>query len=99
MCKCSNISREGQKYCAKCHAAYMKEWRKTHKLKGSMRKKQNARAYLHTYIKRGKLQKLPCCICGLTDNLEAHHEDYNKPLEVVWFCRTHHLEYHKNLNA
>ena len=75
----------------------MREWRGTHRLKGSMRKKQNARAYLHTYIKRGKLQKLPCCICSSSEHIEGHHDDYNnKPLDVTWFCRYHHLEYHKN---
>jgi len=26
--------------------------------------------------------------------LEAHHEDYNKPLEVMWFCQKHHKLHH-----
>lgn len=26
---------------------------------------------------------------------EAHHPDYSKPLEVVWYCRVHHFEAHK----
>lgn len=44
-------------------------------------------------IKKGILKRLPCEICG--EFGEAHHEDYNKPLEVRWLCRTHHMEAHR----
>lgn len=54
-----------------------------------------ARAYLKTYVNRGKIKKLPCSTCG-DENSEAHHDDYSKPLEVIWLCRKHHLEKHKN---
>jgi len=56
------------------------------------RKKANARAYLHEYIKRGKITKGVCEVCGKP--AEAHHDNYDKPLEVRWFCREHHLELH-----
>lgn len=29
------------------------------------------------------------CFCGST-KVEAHHEDYSKPLEVIWLCKKHH---------
>ena len=44
-------------------------------------------------VKKGKLKRKPCRICG-TEKVEAHHEDYSKPLKVLWFCRKHHREYH-----
>ena len=62
------------------------------------RKKANARSYLHVYVKRGKVQKGQCEVCGC-ERAEAHHEDYTKPLEVHWLCRDHHLELHLAIKA
>ena len=69
----------------------MREWRKTHRLAGEQLKRARARSYLHVYIKRGKVQRGPCETCG-RKKVEAHHDDYSKPLQVRWFCRKHHLE-------
>lgn len=44
--------------------------------------------------KTGILLKKPCEICGKQFAM-AHHDDYNKPYEVKWFCHVHHAEYHK----
>lgn len=44
----------------------------------------------------GELVKLPCEICGNV-KANAHHEDYSKPLEVVWLCQHHHVERHQEL--
>lgn len=44
-------------------------------------------------VRSGKLTKQPCEVCGEFD-VEAHHEDYSKPLEVEWLCRAHHLQRH-----
>lgn len=47
-------------------------------------------------IRDGKLEKLPCWICGNPD-VEAHHPyyDLNFPLDVVWLCVDHHKEVHR----
>ncbi len=83
----------GQGYCHECHAAKMRVWRKTHEISLEQRLRMNARSYLHVYIKRGKVNRGPCEKCGST-KVQAHHEDYNKPLEVHWLCKLHHLRHH-----
>ena len=40
----------------------------------------------------GKIVPEPCRVCG--GKGEAHHEDYSKPLDVMWLCRKHHMELH-----
>ena len=53
--------------------------------------KQRARNLLTKAVRRGELKRQPCQWpgCGETKT-EAHHTDYSKPLEVVWYCRPHH---------
>ena len=45
-------------------------------------------------VKNGRLVKVPCK-CG-EDVVEGHHEDYDKPYDVIWMCRNCHTEYHKD---
>jgi hypothetical protein len=67
----------------------MREWRKTAVQSDEARKRSNARAYLHVYVKRGKVTKGPCEACGAEEVL-AYHTDYEKPLAVIWLCKVHH---------
>lgn len=60
-----------------------------------MELKINARVCAATAINRGDLIRQPCIVCG-NNRSQAHHEDYNKPLDVIWYCAKHHAEYHKN---
>lgn len=93
ICKLQDCS--GHKSCKDCHAAYMREWRKTHKPTPEQRRRGNARSYAKVYVKRGKIEKKPCRYCG-DPRSEMHHPDYRFPLCVEWTCRAHHLELHKN---
>lgn len=45
-------------------------------------------------IKLGRLVQQPCEKCADPDS-EAHHDDYDKPLEVRWLCRSCHRTHHK----
>jgi hypothetical protein len=48
-------------------------------------------------IQSCRLVKMPCQKCGHLQ-AEAHHEDYSKPLDVVWLCPKHHGERHVEIN-
>jgi hypothetical protein len=43
-------------------------------------------------IRDGRLIRQPCLICG--DRAEAHHPNYDAPLDVVWLCTFHHKQAH-----
>ena len=47
-------------------------------------------------IKNGLLVPAPCKLCGELKSV-AHHDDYDKPLEVVWLCQSCHVKLHKGL--
>lgn len=53
----------------------------------------HARTVVYRAKKNGTLINKPCVICG-DINVVAHHEDYSKPLDVIWLCRKHHSELH-----
>lgn len=46
-------------------------------------------------IRDGKLIPEPCEVCGNT-KVEAHHDDYSKPLQIRWLCHKHHRQLHSN---
>lgn len=50
-----------------------------------------ARALANRAIKAGKLIRQPCQVCKALPT-EAHHEDYNRPLDVIWLCKVHHKQ-------
>ena len=52
-----------------------------------------ARWAVQRAVQAGRLTKQPCEVCG-HNPADAHHDDYNKPLDVRWLCRTHHVEHH-----
>lgn len=56
--------------------------------------KARATAVLRYAVRSGKVKRLPCDVCGASES-EGHHDDYNKPLDVRWLCRKHHMELHR----
>ena len=64
------------------------------------RKEDSRRMASHNAVTRavrsGKLEKQNCCICGSEKSI-AHHESYDRPLDVVWYCQIHHKARHKEM--
>jgi hypothetical protein len=57
--------------------------------------KRKAHIAVANALRDGKLEKGPCQLTwsgSCRGRIEAHHEDYSKPLEVLWFCSKHHGE-------
>jgi hypothetical protein len=50
-------------------------------------------------IASGELKRGPCAKCGTNIRVEGHHEDYAKPLDVIWLCRYHHRLRHVEMRA
>lgn len=55
-------------------------------------KRKAAHHAVSNAIRDGRLVRLPCFVCG--QKAEAHHPDYDQPLDVVWLCRAHHQQAH-----
>jgi hypothetical protein len=70
---------------------YMTDYRRKNPLE---KKKHDARQKLNTAIRYKRMSRRPC-FCGKKKS-EAHHENYNKPLDVQWLCKLHHEQLHHN---
>lgn len=55
--------------------------------------RKRASSLVASALRSGRLKKMPCWVCGEARS-EAHHPDYEEPLDVVWLCRIHHSETH-----
>lgn len=82
---------------------YRRNWRAQNKekVRGSTsryRRKYTDKTKAHwavsNALRRGDLIKMPCEVCGDSE-VDGHHEDYTKQLEVNWLCRIHHHERHQ----
>jgi hypothetical protein len=53
---------------------------------------------VQTAIRNRSLGKAACIVCG-SEKSSAHHEDYSRPLDVVWYCHVHHMQRHAMIAA
>lgn len=80
-----------KKYQNKYQKEYQREYHK--RTDKDERKKYLCRQKTNWLIREGVLIKQPCEVCEEIKT-QAHHEDYDKPLEVNWLCKKHHVELH-----
>jgi ribosomal protein S27AE len=59
--------------------------------------KNQARQILYIERRNGRIKRQPCERCGSL-KVQAHHEDYSDPLNVLWLCTRHHADRHIELN-
>lgn len=99
----------GSYMCRRCNAERTRKYRKTPKGKASIYRVQRnqieshpekvkARVIFNKAIKRGEVKApLSCSKCNKELRLDAHHPNYDEPLEVVWLCRRCHIALHREL--
>lgn len=93
--------------CRKCSAENARKWRKGNPkrmyeiVRRSTVKHWNktlARQRVHYALRTGKITRPEKCGCGSSVRVEAHHEDYSRPLDVVWMCRSCHADHHRTVD-
>ena len=108
-CRCGNERASYSKsYCVDCISQFGKKRREMLRASGFVAKRmppqskelrkqrQAVRNITNAAIRAGYLMRQPCEICHTSVNIEAHHDDYAKPLDVRWLCKLHHIEHHNN---
>ncbi len=63
--------------------------------------KTSAHNAVNNALRDGKIVRPDSCSdCGLaTRDLEAHHEDYSRPLDVKWLCTRCHGKRHRKMSS
>lgn len=92
-----------QNWCRACLNPISTAWKKTPIGRASVSRTQKhvkrnpktrkAQQVVSGQVKRGKMTRQPCCVCN-QPNADAHHEDYSRPLDLVWLCDKHHKQRH-----
>lgn len=64
--------------------------------KSSLTPQEIARRAAAKAIHAGNLTRQPCETCGKDGTTHAHHDDYNRVLDVRWLCSRCHFKIHNN---
>lgn len=91
-------------YCRECANKKSRAYYKTDKGRENIKKavfksikkhyqKQLTRVMLNQAIQKGFLVRpKKCSNCNKKGKIQGHHEDYNKPLDVIWLCISCHSD-------
>jgi ribosomal protein S27AE len=89
--------RERQRIKERARRAAGKQTPAKSKSKNAWRKrnphKSRAQIRVGHAVRKGALLRQPCEVCG-SASVQAHHDDYARPLDVRWLCVKHHAEHH-----
>ena len=80
-----------QKPVTEWSAGCSKRWKEKHP------ERRAAQIAVGNAVRDGRLVPLPCFECG--KKAEAHHPNYDAPLDVIWLCPTHHKQAHALING
>ena len=71
---------------------------KTKRLRSTVKGMQHAHNAVNRAIKTGELTRPSTCSrCPADKNIQAHHDDHTRPLDVMWLCPVCHAARHKEL--
>ena len=59
--------------------------------------KRKASFLLNRAIRSGLISRGKCVNCESMERVHGHHDDYSKPLDVVWLCATCHPKHHAKM--
>jgi|688.fasta_scaffold388075_2 hypothetical protein len=90
--KAARFRKEGRLASKNASVKGKKKWAKANK------HKRFAQSCVAKAINSGIIRREPCEICGSKQQIHAHHDDYSKPLDVIWLCPKHHGERHVEIN-
>lgn len=93
-------------WCSACE--YAKKRGKPHRMQANRRAVRawndahpealRAQRLLWRAIRRGEVVRpATCSFPGCVGKPDAHHPDYSRPLDVLWFCRGHHRVWHESV--
>lgn len=100
-------TKTGSYLCRLCNTERQKKYRRTSvgakntyeamvRSRKKFTDKSRARDRVANAVKAGKVIKPDrCSKCHTVKKLDGHHEDYSKPLDVLWLCRQCHADIHK----
>ena len=95
--------------CKHCKAEYKRE-NKEKLLVAQRKRRQNNAKYnekqrtwnkVYYALSNGRIKKpLLCSICGKSDiKIQAHHDNYTKPFDIIWCCQSCHVQLDENRRA
>ena len=87
------------------HRQFVRDYAKTPKGRAALyrssqawRKRNRHKQRAHNVVAKALLKGLlfrGACECGCSEPVQAHHDDYSRPLDVRWVCDRRHKEIHR----